>query len=251
MANNYKFGWRPDLPDYRDFVYPFTLPLAALPKSIDLRKFCTPVYNQGSLGSCTAQAIAGAMETLENFHKTDPRWMPSRLFIYYNERVLLGTVNEDSGAYIRDGIKSLVKWGVCPEPMWPHNVKDFKKKPSKSAFKAAIRNTIDEYQRVPQTLQSLKTALANNYPIVFGFTVYESFMSEKVRRSGLMPMPKDSESAVGGHAVVAVGYDDSQKRFLCRNSWGSGFGQKGYFWMPYEYLVSDDLSADLWIIKVL
>jgi C1A family cysteine protease len=244
-----RYGWVPDLPDQRDHL--FAAPpavVASLPPSVDLREQCPKgVYDQGRLGSCTANAIAAAFEfDLLKQGLTD--FMPSRLFIYYNERVKLGTVDVDSGAMIRDGIKSVSKQGVCAETSWPYDVSRFTEEPPKACYDEAVGNRATSYQRVLPILNQLKGCLANGYPIVFGFRVYESFETEDVAQTGVVPMPRSDEQALGGHAVLATGYDDATGRFLVRNSWGSGWGQDGYFTMPYAYLTERSLSSDFWAI---
>lgn len=236
-----KYGWKPDLPDQRDRMFA-TRP-KKLPKSVDLRPKCSRVEDQGSLGSCTGQAIASYMEYL---HPTKPHY--SRLFIYYNERVMEDTVNEDAGAQIRSGIKSLAKVGVCKETLYPHDITKFTKKPSAAAFKAAESAKITSYARV-RTLNALKTSLADGFPVVFGMTLYDSFESEAVAKTGTVPMPAPNERSLGGHAVLAVGYDDRTERVIVRNSWGTKWGDKGYFTMPYAYVDNNDLCDDFWTIR--
>ena len=175
---------------------------------------------------------------------------PSRLFIYYNERDIEGTVNEDSGAMIRDGIKSVVKQGVCKETTWPYVIARFTKKPAKTCYTEAMNHQVVSYQRVTQTLNQMKGCLASGYPFVFGFSVYESFESNTVAKTGKVPMPKSGEAMLGGHAVAAVGYNDADQRFIVRNSWGSKWGKKGYCFMPYAYLTDPDLAADFWTIRM-
>lgn len=250
VRDNRWYGWKKDELDQRDLIYAFSISLTALPEKVDLRKFCPPVYNQGALGSCTAQALSGSLEMLFNYYKVADKIKPSRLFIYYNERDIEGNVNRDSGAYLRDGIKSLAKQGACDESLWPYKIKDFKKKPTNACYRQAKKYLIDEYMRVPQQLTNLKTALTSSMPIIFGFSVYESFETNQVSKTGIVPMPKKSEKLLGGHAVLAVGYDDTKKVFICRNSWGDKWGDKGYFYMPYDYLTSKNLSSDFWVIKV-
>jgi C1A family cysteine protease len=247
-----RYGWRPDLPDIRDHLYAAPLhALGALPPSADLRPNCPKeVYNQGDLGSCTANAIAAAVQFGRMKQHLLPDFIPSRLFIYYNERVIEGTVNEDSGAYIRDGIKSVNKQGVCPEPEWPYDISKFTQKPSAKCYKDALQNRATSYSRLVRTLTQMKGCLASGYPFVFGFTVYESFESDTVARTGEVPMPAMSEKVLGGHAVLAVGYDDSTSRFLVRNSWGPGWGMDGYFTMPYAYLTDENLADDFWTIRM-
>jgi C1A family cysteine protease len=174
--------------------------------------------------------------------------MPSRLFIYYNERLIEGTVKSDSGAMIRDGIKTVAKQGVCSEELWKYDIAEFAVKPPQRCYRAALDNRVLSYQRVPQTLISVKGCLAHGYPVVFGFQVYESFESKQVAETGVVPLPATSEELLGGHAVLAVGYDDASTRFLVRNSWGPAWGQGGYCTMPYPYLTERSLSSDFWAI---
>ena len=252
MAYNISwYGWQPDLPDHRDFTY--SAPRAVvrkLPPKMDLSPMCPPVYDQGSLGSCTANAIGAAFEF--GLLKENPKYdfMPSRLFIYYNERQIEHSVNFDSGAQIRDGIRSVHKQGVCPEPMWKYDIGKFTQKPSKNCYTDALKHQALSYHRVSRSLSQMKGCLAEGYPFVFGFTVYESFESFTVAKTGKVNMPKNNEQVLGGHAVMAVGYDEKAKRFIVRNSWGKGWGMKGYFSMPYDYLLEENLSDDFWTIRL-
>ena len=240
-----RYGWIPDIPDQRDHLYAAPVVAArALAVSADLRAQCPPVYDQGQLGSCTANAIAAAVQFDRMKQKLKSDFTPSRLFIYYNERVMEGTVATDSGAMIRDGIKSVGAQGDCPESEWPYDVAKFAKKPKAKCYKDAKKYKAVQYQRLVQTLMQTKGCLASGYPFVFGFTVYESFESEDVAKTGVVPMPAHTEKVLGGHAVTAVGYDDAQQRFIVRNSWGTGWGMKGYFTMPYAYLTDSKLADD-------
>ena len=250
---NYKiksYGWIPDLPDHRDHLYAAPMEVVAkLPAKADLRPQCPPVYDQGQLGSCTANAIGAAFEFgLLKEKKAD--FMPSRLFIYYNERAMEGTVKSDSGAQIRDGIKSIAKQGVCPEKDWPYVIAKFTAKPPAKTYKEALKNQALSYSRLTQSLSQLKGCLASGYPFVFGITVYESFESQEVAKSGNVPMPASHDKALGGHAILAVGYDDANQRFIIRNSWGPGWGQKGYFTLPYAYVIDSDLASDFWTVRI-
>ncbi len=252
MAKNSKwYGWRPDLPDQRDLMYTASSAVVKkLPAKADLRKLCPPVYNQGELGSCTANAIGAAFEfELLKQDKTHD-FIPARLFIYYNERVMENTVNLDNGAEIRDGVKSVSKQGVCPETMLPYEIGKFTDKPSKACYREALNHQVLSYHRVTRKLDQMKGCLAEGYPFVFGFTVYDGFESPAVAKTGKLNMPKKTESIQGGHAVLAVGYDDTSKRFIIRNSWGTDWGLKGYFTMPYEYLTDGNLSDDFWTIRI-
>jgi C1A family cysteine protease len=244
------YGWVPDLPDQRDHLFSVSpTVLAKLPPSADLTKKCPPVYNQGELGSCTANAIGAAIE-FDHMKQKLHKLRPSRLFIYFNERVIENSVDSDSGAMIRDGIKSVNKQGACPESLWPYDINKFTDKPTKECYKEAAKHKAVSYQRLLPSLNQLKGCLASGFPFVFGFTVYESFESQKVAKTGVVPMPSTRESILGGHAVLAVGYNDANQRFIVRNSWGKDWGKNGYFTMPYPYLTDTNLSDDFWTIKV-
>jgi C1A family cysteine protease len=245
-----RYGWIPDTPDQRDHLYAAPSQfLAALPPRVDLTAKCPPVYNQAELGSCTANAIAGAIE-FDRKKQNLPDFVPSRLFIYYNERVIEGTVPIDSGAMLRDGIKSVASDGVCPEPEWPYEIAKFTKKPTAKCYADAKLDRAISYQSIVQDPNQMKGCLASGYPFIFGFTVYESFESEAVRTTGHAPMPGWGERPIGGHAVMAVGYDDAHQWFLVRNSWGPDWGMKGYFTMPYSYCIQPGLSQDFWTIRL-
>jgi C1A family cysteine protease len=248
LATKHLRGWIPDLPDHRDFLYADLRPSGVrLPKTVDLRPGMSPVEDQGQLGSCTANALAGALEFLEMKNGRSLVDL-SRLFIYYNERAIEHTVASDSGAMIRDGIKTLAAQGVCPEKKWPYVLAAFAKKPPAGCYTVAQQHTIRTYHRIA-SLSEMRACLAEGYPFVFGFSVYESFESAAVARTGVANMPKPRERQVGGHAVCAVGYDDKANRLLVRNSWGPAWGQKGYFTMPYDYVANRDLSDDFWTIR--
>lgn len=251
MATTHGFGWIPDLPDQRDHIYaaPISL-MAAMATKVDLRPQCPQVVDQGELGSCTANALAYAHEFDQMKQKAAKPFSPSRLFIYYNERVMEKTVNSDAGAQLRDGIKSIAKQGVCPETLWPYDIAKFAKKPTAKAYKEALKHKALSYQRMAQTLTQLKGRLASGYPFVFGFTVYASFDSDEVARTGIVPLPQPNEEVLGGHAVMAVGYDDSAHIFIVQNSWGPGWGDQGFFYMPYTYLTAPALAADFWTIRL-
>ena len=246
------YGWRPDLPDARDHLFAATgETMRSMQAQVDLRPNCPPVYDQGQLGSCTGNAIAGAIQFEREKQGLTPDFVPSRLFIYYNERVIEGTVSQDSGAQIRDGIKAVAKQGAPPETDWPYDINQFAQKPPYQAYSDAMLDRAVTYKRVVQTATQLKSCLAAGYPFVFGFTVYSSFESDQVANTGVVPMPNlQTEQVLGGHAVLAVGYDDSQQRFIVRNSWGPNWGMQGYFTIPYAYLTDSTLASDFWTIQL-
>jgi len=245
------YNLKRDPKDDRDRLLLY-LPSVTLPAKVDLRPVCPSVYNQGSLGSCTANAIGADLDFVHKQNKPSSDFFyPSRLFIYYNERKMEGTINEDNGAYIRDGIKSVKKEGACPEKTWPYDISKFTKKPSSQAYKEALSFQAISYERILAANATLiKRALANNLPVVCGILVYDSFETDVVTRTGMIPMPnKKKESLLGGHAVLLVGYDDSISRFILRNSWGESWGDKGYGYIPYDFIGNSSLTSDIWVIK--
>jgi C1A family cysteine protease len=248
ITSKQKYGWIPDLPDNRDFTLRLVPHDVTLPAQADLRPNDIPIYDQGDLGSCTANAIAAAYAfDLKKQH--EHLFSPSRLFIYYNERVIEGTVKMDAGAMIRDGIKSINHTGVCHEKMWPYVIGRFANKPSAKCYGDANNNKSVTYQRVNRRLTDMKFWLAEGNPFVIGISVYESFESAVVAITGMVPMPDQSEQLLGGHAVMVVGYEDTLQCFIVRNSWGPDWGDKGYFYLPYNYLLDTNLSDDFWMIK--
>ena len=256
-----KCGWIKDKLDPRDMLYAAHRPgefalTAPLPAKTDLRMYMPPVYDQLSIGSCTGNGIAACIAYLRYKDAALPDWSPSRLFIYYGERLLEGTVKQDSGAQIRDGIKYVAANGAPPESLWPYVVAKFASKPPKTVYSQAVLHKLITYMRVNWSdLNEVKACLAAGFPIVFGFQVYASMMSQAMAASGLLPMPGPNERCEGGHCVCLCGYDDTKAypggvgMGLVRNSWGPGWGQGGYFWMPYPYIDSPSLSDDFWTIR--
>jgi len=265
MSNGrFKLGWIPDLPDHRDFTYAAPMAaLQALPPKVDLRAQCpSPPYDQGRIGSCTANAIAGAIEFDRAKSKLKPAFIPSREFIYYNERSMEHSIPLDNGAQIRDGIKSVNKLGVCKEKTWPYDDTPADEathmfppgareteKPSSAAYKEAAGFRSVAYFRIQNSLRQMKGCLAEGYPFVFGFTCYSSLWDASGKPVKVVPLPGPKDEVAGGHAVLAVGYDDAKSQFIVRNSWGPKAQDKGYFYMPYAYLTDDDLASDFWTIR--
>ena len=213
------------------------------PAAIDLRNKWNTVYDQGQLGSCTANALCGLVQYV------NPSFTPSRLFLYYCERVLDGDIYDDAGSTISQGVNALIRYGICPESDCPYVINNFATRPSVKAFTDAKAHTAAKYSHIRQDLSSMKATIASGIPFAFGFLVYSSFESQRVARTGIVPYPNiRTERILGGHAVVACGYDDSRQAFLVRNSWGTSWGIGGYCWMPYKIFTDPNMTTDLWVI---
>jgi C1A family cysteine protease len=274
-GRRYGMGWIPDYPDFRDYTdkteevktllrVTQVLKKKTLPKSINLREWCSPVEDQGMLGSCTAHAGAGIIEYYErkSFGKHIDA---SRLFLYKVTRNLM-KMKGDTGAYLRTTIGAMVLFGVPPEDYWPYadEEKKFDKEPPAFCYAFAQNYQTIKYYRhdTPETpantiLNRVKTYLSSGHPAMFGFTVYNSI--EQAEKTGKIPFPSSREKIEGGHAVAVVGYDDSIKinntygqkettgALLIRNSWGKGWGEEGYGWLPYDYILKG-LAEDFWSV---
>jgi hypothetical protein len=218
-----------------------------LPEKVDLRNDFPKVYDQGELGSCTANALCAVYEYETVDEKVNLGFKPSRLFLYYNERKLENTVEEDSGALLSDGIKVMKKYGICSEIDCPYVIENFTEKPSTTAYNNALKHKVIISANIHQDLNSMKLSLYNKNPFVVGILIYSSFESEEVAKTGMVPMPKEEEDCLGGHAVVVCGY--TKDHWIMRNSWGDSWGDKGYFYLPHAYLLDSKLSSDLWNIS--
>ncbi len=243
-----RYGWRPSLPDQRDTLHLYQPPATALPPHVDLRPLDVPIQDQGDEGSCTAFSTTACDWFVRRKLKLSD-FEPSEAFTYYGARVYEGTPHEDSGAQVREALRDLIWHGACPISAMPYVVGDYAVAPSATAKAAAALHKITTYHALEQNLNDMKACLAEGYPFVSGFTVYESFESSEVARTGKVPMPTMFEGVLGGHAVTTVGYDDTQQAFIVRNSWSVTWGDHGYFYMPYKYWTSSRLSGDFWTIR--
>lgn len=251
--------------DPRDFKFKAIAPAApkVLPAVWDLRWKDSPVFNQGNLGSCTGNAGAAMYQYVEKIYLRrnaapgsvpelfDKSFQPvSRLFLYYNERKIEGTVNEDAGAYVADCCKALADYGVCKEESWGYVERYVYDQPGSMAYVEAANHKISSYHKLDNTnLQELKLCLHEGYPFIFGFQVFESFESQTVALTGLMPMPVADEGVLGGHCVMAIGWDDAKQSIICKNSWGADWGDKGYFYMPYAFITDANVADDFWTMR--
>jgi C1A family cysteine protease len=252
-----RYGWIPDLPDLRDLRYPNDLARIEKPKGFvlpttwDMRDLVAIIFDQLQLGSCTANASDGNLMFVLKKLGIDLSFIGSRLFLYYDERVIEQSTATDAGAMLRDAMRTLHYRGVCSESEWPYDVSKFAIAPPETCYQSALSHVVERYLRIDSTdLQSMKECLATGFPFVFGFTVYDSFESDAVAESGIVPMPGANESVLGGHATLCVGYDDPSQRFIAANSWGPDWGQKGFFTIPYDYLTNTNLASDFWTIRL-
>jgi C1A family cysteine protease len=248
--SNGKYGWARDREDKRDRAYAPHLDLKKLPQQVDLRPKCPSVYEQRPLQSCTANAVAGAIQFERLRADLKPDFIPSRLFVYYNERKLAGLVGQDSPVPIRDAIKALKQHGHCPEDQWPYDVSKYATEPPQKCYQEAVKYQDLSYRRLEQNLEHIKACLASGHPFMFGFFIYSSFESPAVEKSCVVPLPAAGEKMLGGHAVMAVGYDDRRGNAILRNSWGPHWAQAGYFEMPYAYITDAKLACDLWTLRL-
>jgi C1A family cysteine protease len=246
---SYLLNWKPSPSDARDKTKLIALSSKLFPTKLEMAEKI-PVSDQGKYGSCTANAIATAVMTVLDI-EYDEYFIPSRFFIYYYERLLGGfPAEEDSGAYIRDGFKVINKRGVCNERRWDYLPENFAVEPSPEAQKEARLHLALVYKAVPNTILDIKDCLSAGRPVVFGCNVYSSFMSKRVAKTGVMPMPKPSEQCQGGHAMCIIGYDDKRKAFLVRNSWGYSWGKKGNIYIPYAFMESKECD-DFWCLELI
>jgi C1A family cysteine protease len=263
-------GWLPDPPDFRDFDVSdqevrtsvranlesmseqaassvFQPRVKRIPKSIDLRHLCSEVEDQKNIGSCTAQAVCGLVEYLQRSLEGN-HIDASPLFLYKVTRSFLGWTG-DTGAFVRSAIKALRLFGVPPEEYYPYMTELYDDEPAAFMYAFAGNYKAIQYHRLG-TLDELKKSLALGLPFAFGFTCYRSMFTNEVRKTGNIPFPSVKDQAVGGHAVMAVGYDDAKGRILFRNSWGAGWGDEGYGTLPYDY-VDKKIARDYWALTKL
>ena len=248
------FGWNPDLPDVRDD--PYLLTASGLraegvgaPDASDLRPDMPPMWSQGPLGSCCGWAGAAAHWHRQRIQERQT-FDPSALFVYYNARHLAGNAKYDVGSSIRDTMKALGRWGACPEASWPYVPAKFRISPPKRAYREAEKHQSKIYRRIDRDIDAMRLCLSDNRPIVFGFTVYDSFMTADVEANGYVPMPELGEKVLGGHACVKCGHIDAEEVFICRNQWGDDWGDKGYFYLPYGFVENAGLSGDFWTLDL-
>lgn len=209
---------------------------------IDLRDNFNEVYDQGKISSCSANSLCSI------FEYDNKKFRGSRLFLYYNERLLINETHKDEGAYIEDGIKVLKTYGICNEKYWEYKIENVFKEPDKEAYENARNNFIIEAFTIENKIEIIKYWLIRNEPISLGIAIYSNFMTLEASKTGIIGIPNETDKYMGGHAVIICGYNEKEKRFILRNSWGDYWGDKGYFYLPYDYIVKYKLCGELWII---
>jgi C1A family cysteine protease len=240
-----KFNIQPSLPDDRDYIYKNDS-TEVLRESVDLREWDTIVESQNSLGSCSANAITNAYELCVNRMYPEYFTHLSRLFLYYNARVEYGIIEEDEGMFLKDGLKSLSKFGICTEELWPYNPENFTVQPTEECYEDAKKRKISKYQKLI-SIYYMTQVLNYNKPVVFGMQIYDSFMDLNERIS-TVTFPSRKEKSLGGHAMCMVGYDLGKKLFLAKNSFGTDWGDKGYCWIPFDYVRQE--GYDIWTFDI-
>lgn len=252
------YGWKRETEPVNAKRKVFSHKFAANVTHGDVSKnFNIPCYDQGQLGACTAHAWSYAIEYDEYKQGEANASTPARLMFYYCERDIDGDISQDGGSTLSTGQKVCQTIGSCPESMYPYDVSKFTDKPPQSCYDAAAKNKGLQFQQINQTVNDIKAAIIEGYPIPFGFTVYSEFESDQVAQSGVLPDPTADDQSVGGHAVCIVGFDDTKKAVLVRNSWGTSWGttntagQRGYFWMSYNYVTNPNWASDFWIVEKL
>jgi C1A family cysteine protease len=240
---NRLYGWKPELPGRIKHLRSYSLfhDTVPLPSFDDLTPKMPPVYDQGQVGSCVGNGVTAVVHFIQPFLP-----QPSRLFTYYNARIPENDTDQDGGAQICDGVQGVVTYGVIPETEWPYDPTQVTVQPNLQCYTDAKKDLVTNYFALNND-QDIKQCLFAGFPVVFGMTVYESFESDEVASTGIVPMPTSNEQSIGGHCMVIVGYDDANQQWIVRNSWGTSWGQAGYCRIPYGYI--DQFASDFWTVR--
>jgi C1A family cysteine protease len=247
------FGWKLDHLDPRD-KHMTVAARVPLPSAFDQRTaqstagLLPPVYDQKDEGACTAHAGSCVMD-YERKRQGLPFLTPSRQFIYYNTRVLEGTTGSDAGGELRDVMKTLASQGACPETEWPYEDSNLTTPPPPQCYTDAVKYEAMSYSRVTQADYFLKHSISIlQRPIMFGISAYPQIQSDQAAKDGIITMPGATDSPIGGHAICLVGFSDAASRYVFRNSWGASWGDGGYGYIPYQYILDATLASDFWVL---
>jgi len=249
MKTKYLYGWIPDKNDNEvddNNTKYFSIHQAKYLNGIpdcNLKSKCPPVYISSNLNSCVSNSVAFIYHYTQK--KLDINISPSRLFLYYNTRMIENTINKDVGCQIKNCLESINLYGVCNENEYPYKIDNVFNKPPVNFYNPDIKI---KFSKIEQTIDQIKLALNNNYPIIFGFNVFESFESDEIEKTGIVPYPNEEENILGGHCAVIIGCDSDKEVFIIRNCWGFIWGDKGYFYLPYQYVINTNFCDNFWII---
>ena len=239
---DYKLNHKFQEIDTRDFIHVSSLSSTLLPPNYSLRSKIPFIFDQGKLGSCVSNGVSLSIAYINN------NYVSSRLFIYYNGRVNANfDINSDTGLTIRDGCKSVSTNCPCDEINWTYDINKFNVKPSEDAYTKSLPLKDYQYISVQQDVQSIKNAIYENNLVLFGFNIFDNFYNTGY--DGIVNLPSPTDTCHGSHCCVICGYDDNKKRFQCVNSWGVLFGNLGFFYLPYKYVLNPNMAHDFWYIK--
>lgn len=245
LSPDKKYSLVVDPIDWRDYYYDYQR--ATLREQVDLRSVAGDIQSQRDLGSCTAQAIVAVYEIMLMQQVPAAFQELSPLFLYYNSRLEEGTLNEDAGAYLRNSMKALQTYGICPESDWPYDTKKFDVRPDDNAYRNAKKFKISQYKRLPN-LSSILDSINADHPVVAGIMVYSGF-DRITKENPILSVPLDTDTEYGAHAIALIGYNLTEKKILAKNSFGKSWGLDGYFWIPFDYIEQE--LTDAWIFDIL
>jgi C1A family cysteine protease len=239
------YAIRPSKSDTRDWIY--KRQNTSLRQEVYLTAWDSQVEDQGMLGSCAAEAITCAYELQVKYQYPDQFAELSRLFLYYNTRVLENTIAEDAGVFrMKNALISLKNQGICSEDLWPYDISKFAEQPSQAAYQDALRRKIKSYKLVPGVMEILEN-LNNNIPVVIGIEIFDRFLTIN-KSDPVVKLPSIREESLGGHAMCVLGYSLEKAQFYVKNSFGTQWGDSGYCWIPFEYLTQ--YAFENWIFEI-
>jgi len=247
-----KYGYIKDKEDARDYKFLARATPPVVFNPVDLRPLCPPVMDQGQLGACTAFGTTEMVNFVRKKQKL-PNFTPSPLFTYYTTRQIEDTVNLDSGAMVRNALKSAVVYGVVQEEKWQYDISKFTLAPTTEVYAEALKHQTLQYKRINDgDLVGMQQCLLEGYPFTFGAIVFPSFESTSVAKIGIVPTPAPKEKPLGGHCMLCVGWKKlfGKSYFIVQNSWGKNWGDKGFCYIPFEYIGNKNLVNDFWTIRL-